>query len=281
MKFDKSIYSEPITAVIEKHLEKLDVDNNIFSLYNTLMNSSHLQLSKKKMKSLNSLIIITSNNKLDCSTNKEGVWIQDIAVPYFIFKDAGEVITVASPHGGQIFLDKISLSNAVASEASLRFQQDSQAMYHLTHSLPLKELKQENFDLVFVTGGYTCNGNFDTNNDFKNILKDFNDHKKPIALVGYSVATLVALVTDGWKPFVKGKSLTCLSDSEERSAHLKDRPPFSLESKLVSLGALYSKGPDFASYVVVDENIITGQNPASSGEAAKQILGLAHNKKEI
>jgi putative intracellular protease/amidase len=212
--------------------------------------------------------------------NRAGVWVQDIAVPYYIFKDAGEVITVASPHGGRIFLDKISLSSAVTSEASLRFQQDSQAMYHLTHSLPIKELKQENFDLVFVVGGYTIAGNFDTNNDFKNILKDFTDHNKPIALVGYSVAALVALVTDGGKPFVKGKSLTCFSNTEERSAHLKDRPPFSLQSKLVSLGALYSKGPDFASYVVVNENIITGQNPASSGETAKQVLSLAHNKKE-
>jgi putative intracellular protease/amidase len=232
------------------------------------------------MKSLNSLIVIISNNKLDGTTNKDEVWIQDIAVPYFIFKDAGEVITVASAHGGEIFLDKISLSNAVASEPSLRFQQDSQAMYHLTHSIPIKELKQEDFDLVFIVGGYTCNGNFETNNDFKNILEDFNNHKKPIALVGYSVAALVALVTDDGRPFVKGKSLTCFSNTEEQSAHLKDRLPFSLQSKLVSLGALYSKGPDFASYVVVDENLITGQNPASSAEAAKQILSLAHNKKE-
>jgi putative intracellular protease/amidase len=232
------------------------------------------------MKSLNTLIVITPNYNLDDDTGKAGVWIQDVAVPYFIFKDAGEVITVASPHGGQIFPDKISLSSAVASEASIRFRQDAQAMYHLTHSLPIKELKQENFDLLFAVGGYTCKGNFDTNNDFKNILKDFNDQKKPIALIGYSVGALIGMVTNGGKPFVKGKSLTCFSNTEERSAQLKDRPPFSLQSKLVSLGALYSKGPDFASYIVVDDDIITGQNPASSGEAAREILGLAHNKKE-
>jgi putative intracellular protease/amidase len=232
------------------------------------------------MRSLNCLIIISSYSKLDSNTNKTGVWVQDIAVPYFIFKDAGEVITVASPKGGEIFPDKISLSNAVASEASLRFQQDAQAMYHLTHSLPLHELKAKDFDLVFVVGGYECFWNFDVNDDFKKVLEDFEKQKKPIALVGYSVAALLELVTDGGKPFVKGRSLTCFSNSEERSAHLKDKPPFSLELKLVSLGALYSKGPDFSNHVVVDENIITGQNPASSAEAAKQILSYAHNKKE-
>lgn len=233
------------------------------------------------MRSLNSLIIISSNSKLDGNTNRTGVWVQDIAVPYFIFRDAGEVITIASPNGGEIFPDKISLSNAVASEASLRFHQDAQAMYHLSHSLPLSELKAEDFDLAFVVGGYGCFWNFDTNNEFNKIFADFEEQKKPIALVGYSVAALLPLTTDDGKPFVQGRSLTCFSNAEERSAHLQDKPPFSLEWKLISLGALYSKGPDFASYVVVDENIITGQNPASSGEAAKQVLSYAHKREEL
>ncbi len=233
---------------------------------------------QNKMKSLNSLIIIMSNSELDGNTNSTGVWLKDIADPYFIFKDAGEVITVASLNGGQIFPDKISLSNAVASESSLRFQQDAQAMYHLTHSLPLNELKAVDFDLVFVAGGYKAMWDFVDNKELKQLLEDFNRENKPIGLVGHGVVALVSLTKDNGESLVKGRKLTAFSNSEEKSAYPNAEPDFYLQSKLISLGALYSKGPDFASYVVADGNIITGQNPASSAETVKQLMFLANRK---
>lgn len=106
------------------------------------------------MKSLKSLIITTSNNKLGDTTNKTGVWLEDLAAPYYVLKDGGEFITLVSPKGGQIPLDPNSNSTAVATEDTIRFRQDSQAMYHLSHSLPINEVNAEDFDLVFLSGGY-------------------------------------------------------------------------------------------------------------------------------
>lgn len=233
------------------------------------------------MDSLNSLIITTSNNKLPGTKNETGLCLETLVTPYFILKDGGEFITIVSPKGGQIPLDPFRQSAIDVSANTTRFQQDSQAMYHLSHSLPLNEVKAEDFDLVFVTGGCGTIGDFVDNKKLKKMLEDFNRQNKPIGLVGYGVAALLSLTTDNGEPFVKGRKLSAFSNSEEEAVQLNEKPPFLLESKLISLGALYSKGPDFTSYVVVDGNIITGQNASSSGETAKQLLALAHRKKKL
>lgn len=233
------------------------------------------------MKSLNSLIITTSNNKVFNSRIKTDVWLETLAASYYILKDGGEYITVVSPKGGQIPLDSIYQGTVEVSVDATRFQQDSQAIYHISHSLPLNEVKTENFDLVFVVGGYESMRDFIDNKKLKQILEGFNRQNKPIGLVGHGVAALISLTTDDGKPFVKGRKLTSFSNSEEHAMQSNEKPPFLLESKLISLGALYSKGIDFASYVVTDENIITGQNSSSSGETAKQLLALARRKKKL
>lgn len=233
------------------------------------------------MNSLNSLIITTSNNKIPGKRKKTGVWLEALATPYYILKDGGEYITIASPQGGQIPVDPNSLFSIAVSESSTRFQQDPQAMCHLSHSLPLNEVNAEDFDLVFVAGGYGSMWDLVKNKELKQILEDFNRQKKPIGLVGHGVVALVSLTKDNGEPLVKGRKLTSFSNSEEKSAQLNGEPDFFLQSKLISLGAWYSKAPDFVSYVVTDDNIITGQNPASSGETARQLLSLAHKKTKL
>lgn len=232
------------------------------------------------MKSLSSLLITTSN-KLDIDSNKTGVWLETVAEAYYILKDGGEFITIASPQGGQIPVDPNSESAAALTENTKRFLQDPQAIYHFSHSLPLKEVKAENFDLVFLAGGNGSMLDFTDNEKLKQILEDFNCENKPIGLVGHAVVALVSLAMSNGESLIKGRRLTAFSNSEEELTGLSESSPFSVESKLVSLGAIYSKGPSFTSYVVVDDNIITGQNPASSSETAKRILALTHAKETI
>ena len=202
-------------------------------------------------------------------------------MPYYILKDGGEYITIVSPQGGQIPVDPNSQFSIAASESSTRFQQDPQAMYHLSHSLPFNEVNAEDFDLVFVAGGYGSMWDLVNNKELKYLMEDFNREKKPIGLVGHGVVALVSLTKDNGESLVKGRRLTSFSNSEEKSAQLNGEPDFFLQSKLISLGALYSKGPNFASYVVVDDNIITGQNPASYVETARQLLSQAQKKKKL
>lgn len=227
------------------------------------------------MKSLSVLIITTSNNRFNESKNKAGVWLEDLAEPYFIFKDSGNAITIASPLGGRIPIDiNTESSNAITANTK-RFQQDEQAMYHFSHSLPLGEINTAEFDLVFITGAYGVMWDFADNQWLKQVIYDCVEQQKPVGLVGHAVVALVSLVTKEREPFVKGRRLTAFSNHETLAAGLYEQSPFSLETILVSLGAIYSSGDDFKSYAVADRNIVTGQNPASSGEVAKQILAMA------
>ena len=230
------------------------------------------------MKSLKSLIITTSNNALDNNAFKTGVWMETLAAPYYILRDAGEYITIVSPKGGKIPLDQNSKAATAVTKDTERFEQDHQAMYHFSHTLPLNEVKPEEYDLVFVAGGYGAMWDFPANKELKLILEYFIENNKPIALVGHAVAALLPLKNKDGIDFIKGKKLTAFSNSEEAHTGLNESPPFLLESTLSLLGALYSRGQNFKSYVVTDGNIITGQNPASAVDTAKQLLALAHKK---
>ena len=228
------------------------------------------------MKAINCLLITTSNNRLGDSLNKTGVWLEDLAAPYYIFKDAGEYVTMASPKGGQVPLDPICRLKEEETEDTKRFQGDAQAMYHFSHSLPLKEVSAERFDLVLVAGGYGAMWDFPENEDLKHLLHDFMAQGKPIGLVGHAVVALIGLTAKNGDPLVKGRGITGFSNREEKLMGVGESAPFLLETKLLSLGAYYRSGTEFSSYVVVDGNIITGQNPGSAVETATRLLEYVH-----
>jgi putative intracellular protease/amidase len=231
------------------------------------------------MKAINCLLITTSNNRLGDSLNKTGVWLEDLATPYFVLRDAGEYITFASPEGGPMPLDPNSQSAAAATENTNRFQRDAKAMYRLGHALPLKEVRAANFDLVFVAGGYGAMWDFPGNEELKQLLDDFIKQDKPVGLVGHAVVALLSLTKSNGEPLVKGRGITAFTNREEERSGLDEKPPFLLETKLGSLGALFTSGAAFSSYVVVDENLITGQNPASAGETAIRLLERVRTRK--
>jgi putative intracellular protease/amidase len=228
------------------------------------------------MKAINCLLITTSNNQLGDSLNKTGVWLEDLAAPYYVFRDAGEYITIASPQGGEVPLDPICRSKEEETGDTKRFQEDPQAMYHFSHSLPLKEVNAENFDLALVAGGYGAMWDFPKDVYLKHLLDDLIGQGKPVGLVGHAVVALIALKAKNGDPFVKGRGITGFSNREERLMGVGEAPPFLLETKLLSLGAYYRSGTEFTSYVVVDENIITGQNPGSAVETATRLLEWVH-----
>ncbi|HJS52956.1 MAG TPA: DJ-1/PfpI family protein, partial [Chitinophagaceae bacterium] len=136
------------------------------------------------------------------TTKKTGVSLEALAATYYILKDGGEYITIVSPQGGQIPVDPNSQYTIAVPENSTRFQQDAQAMYHLSHSLPLNEVNVEDFDLVFVAGGYGSMWDLVDNIELKQILEDFNRQKKPIGLVGHGVAALVSLTKDNGESLI-------------------------------------------------------------------------------
>jgi putative intracellular protease/amidase len=227
------------------------------------------------------LFIATSHDKLGETGNKTGVWLEEIATPYYIFKEAGATITIASPNGGQVPLDPKSQSIMVATSATKRFLKDPEAMNFLSTSILLEEVRADDFDVVFLPGGHGPLWDIAGNKIVKQLLEAFNNENKPIAAVCHGVVGLLSVQNDKGELLIKGKQLTGFSNSEEESAGLVGVVPVLLETELLSQGALYRKGANYVSFVVVDGNIITGQNPASSGDLAKKIIAFVQNTKHI
>jgi putative intracellular protease/amidase len=220
------------------------------------------------------LFITTSHDKLGDTNFKTGVWLEELAAPYYVFKDAGADIMLTSPKGGRVPVDPKSQSIIVATSHTRRFLKDPEAVNFLAHSMLLEEINADDFDMVFIAGGHGPLWDIADNKIVKQLLEAFNNKNNLIGAVCHGVAGLLSLQNENGELLLKDKQVTGLSNSEEESAGLTNVVPFLLETRLVSTGASYSKGADYTTHVVDDGNIVTGQNPASSENLAKRMLAL-------
>jgi putative intracellular protease/amidase len=226
------------------------------------------------MKSLKILFIATSHDKLGTTSDTTGAWLEEIATPYYLFIDAGAMVTIASPGGGPVPLDPKSQAIIIATPPGKRFLKDSAAMYFLGNAVRLEGLMATDFDAVFLAGGHGAMWDIAENKQVNRLLATFNKTGKPIGSVCHGVAGLLSLKGENGESLLKDKMVTGFSNSEEGSAGLTLVVPFLLETELVALGGRYTKGPNYESHVVTDGNIITGQNAASSEEVSKRMLAL-------
>jgi putative intracellular protease/amidase len=224
---------------------------------------------------MNILIVATSHTQLGDTGRKTGLWLEELAFPYYIFKDAGAVTVLASPKGGAVPLDPKSESILASTPTIRKFQKDPEGISLLAHSLSLAEVKAEDYDMVYVGGGHGALWDFPGDRALASLLDHFIAQQKIIGLVSHGVAALLGLqnISSG-EPFVKGRRLTAFSNSEQQVAGLTDVVPFSLESRLVADGAIYTRGDDFRTHTVTDGKIISGQNPVSSLEVSRKMLAL-------
>lgn len=221
---------------------------------------------------LNVLFVLTSHDELGNTGLKTGFWVEEFAAPYYALADAGVPISIASPKGGQPPIDPKSALPEFQTDATRRFDADRALQEKLAHSLPLHTLKQQDYDAIFYPGGH--GPLWDLTNDQASIslIEDFWNNGKPVAAVCHAPGALRFVKDSDGKPLVQGKKVTGFSNTEEAAVELTDVVPFLVEDELKNLGADYSKGADWSSYVLQDGKLITGQNPASSEETAKALL---------
>jgi putative intracellular protease/amidase len=220
------------------------------------------------------LIVLTSHSELGNTGKKTGFWIEEFAAPYYTLKDAGAEIILASPKGGQPPIDPKSAEPEAQTEATKRFNGDKELQRLLANTTLLSQVKAEDFDAVFFPGGH--GPLWDLSNDANSIqlIQNFWAAKKPVATVCHAPAVLLNVKDENGEPLVKGKRVTGFTNTEEEAVQLTTVVPFLLEDELKKRGGNYSKKQDWASYVVKDGLLITGQNPASSEEAAKELLNV-------
>ncbi len=218
------------------------------------------------------LMILTSHDELGDTGEKTGFWLEEFAAPYYVFKDAGADITLASPAGGQPPLDPKSDAPDAQTEATKRFKDDPDSQKALATTHKLDEVTPSRFDAVFYPGGHGPMWDLAENKTSIELIENAIADGKPVAAVCHAPAVLRHVKGPDGEPLVKGKKVTGFSNSEEEAVGLTDIVPFLLEDMLAEQGGTYSKGEDWASYVLEDGLLITGQNPASSEEAAKMLL---------
>jgi putative intracellular protease/amidase len=224
------------------------------------------------------LIVLTSHSDLGTTGEKTGFWIEEFAAPYYVLADAGAELTIASPQGGQPPVDPKSELTDAQTPATERFYSDNEVIDKVAHSLRLSEVNQKDYEAVFYPGGHGPLWDLTNDEHSIHLIEDFWNHQKPIAFVCHAPAALMKVKAENGDPLVKDKEVTGFSDTEEEAVNLTKIVPFLLEDELKKLGAKYSKGDNWISYVKRDGLLITGQNPASSAEAARLLLSTLQEK---
>ena len=221
---------------------------------------------------MNVLIVLTSHDQLGNTGRKTGFWLEELAAPYYAFKEAGATITLASPKGGNPPLDPKSNEPMFQTELTRRFEADAEATAQLASTVRLDSVSQADFDTVFYPGGHGPLWDLAEDRHSIALIESFLVANKPVALVCHAPGVLRHVKTPDGKPLVAGKKVTGFTNSEEQAVGLTEIVPFLVEDELIAKGGLYSKGDDWSSYVVIDGLLITGQNPTSSAATAELLL---------
>ncbi|MES1988158.1 MAG: type 1 glutamine amidotransferase domain-containing protein [Pseudomonadota bacterium] len=218
------------------------------------------------------LTVLTSHDQLGQTGRKTGFWLEELAAPYYVFKDAGAEVVLASPKGGQPPLDPKSNEPDFQTEATHRFEADAEANASLASTIRLDSVNLQDYDAVFYPGGHGPLWDLAEDKNSINLISSALEAGKPIALVCHAPGVLRHVKNADGTPLVQGKKVTGFTNSEEAAVGLTEVVPFLVEDELTNRGGIYSKIGDWQSYVVQDGLLITGQNPASSSEAAKALL---------
>ena len=218
------------------------------------------------------LMVLTSHSDLGNTGKKTGFWLEEFAAPYYIFKDAGAEVVLASPAGGQPPLDPKSDLPDFQTEMTERFKADPAAQQALANTLKLDSVRQDDFDTIFYPGGHGPLWDLAESQTSIALIEAFTRADKPTGFVCHAPGVLRHVKSESGEPLVKGRKVTGFTNGEEADVELTDIVPFLVEDELIALGARYEKGPNWGSYIVEDGQLITGQNPASSEDVAKALV---------
>ena len=218
------------------------------------------------------LMVLTSHDRLGDTGKKTGFWLEEFAAPYYVFKDAGAEITLASPEGGQPPLDPKSDEPDAQTEATKRFKADAEAQAQLASTETLSSIDPSPFDAVFYPGGHGPLWDLAESPVSIALLESFDRAGKPLGLVCHAPGVLRHVKRADGRPIVAGRPVTGFSNSEEAAVGLTDVVPFLIEDEFKAQGGDYRKGPDWGVFTLEDGNLVTGQNPASSEAVARILL---------
>ena len=219
------------------------------------------------------LMVLTSHNILGNTGRPTGFWLEEFTAPYYVFHDAGDEVTVASPKGGQPPIDPKSDDPAAQTESMTRFKGDKATQAVLASTVKLADMKASDFDTVFYSGGHGPMWDLAEDPVSIALIESFYNAGKPVAAVCHAPGVLRHVTYQG-QPLVKGKHVTGFTNTEEEEVQLTQVVPFLVEDELKRLGGIFQKLDNWLPYSITDGRLVTGQNPASSTSAAHALRKL-------
>jgi len=230
------------------------------------------------MSQYNVLFILTSHSVMGDSGTSTGIWFEELSTPYYLFKDAGYAISIASVVGGAVPIDPHSQKALGENPPSVdRFLQDTVAMAALQNSSAINDVDATGYEAVFLPGGHGTMWDLPDNAPLAAIVTETLSDDRIVAAVCHGPAGLLGAVDKQGQPVIKGRKVSAFTNAEESAAGHTDTMPFLLETRLRELGAEVQTAPNFESFAVVDGKLITGQNPASSEIVAQHVINaLGH-----
>ncbi|MFG3351036.1 type 1 glutamine amidotransferase domain-containing protein [Streptomyces sp. NPDC048001] len=220
------------------------------------------------------LIVLTSHEDLGDTGLKTGFWLEELAAPYYRFKEAGAELVLASPRGGRPPLDPKSNEPGFRTDDTRRFEADPEATGALANTVRLDTVSSGDFDAVFYPGGHGPLWDLAEDPASTRLIESTLRSGKPVGLVCHAPGALRHAVDEDGTPLVSGRKVTGFANTEEEAVQLTGVVPFLVEDELVRLGGLYSRTEDWQPYVLTDGLLVTGQNPASSAPAADALVEL-------
>lgn len=227
------------------------------------------------------LMMLTSHDRLDYSDDKTGVWLGEMTDPYYELLDAGFTVIMCSPLGGAPPVDPMSKVTEHITASNRRFLADKVAQHHFQNTIPLNNIMASAFGAVFIVGGHGPLWDLARHPQVGRILCEFVDQDKPIAAVCHGPAALLAMET--CRPgYLHKRQLTAFTNMEESIVMRRGNIPYALETALVECGANFTHATvPFMAHVVLDENLVTGQNPMSATPVARTLIELIRLPKPL
>ncbi|MGI9611997.1 MAG: type 1 glutamine amidotransferase domain-containing protein [Acidimicrobiales bacterium] len=220
------------------------------------------------------LIVATNHSDFEhAKADPTGLWLSELTHFYDEFERAGIDIDIASPLGGKVPIDGRSLGRIVLDKATKRRHEDPEFMALLDNTRPLSDVDGENYDVLYFAGGHGAMWDFANNDELQTLVRQMYEAGRVVSAVCHGVAALQDVRLSNGEYLIAGKQGTGFAYFDERIGGVKRYVPYNLERRLKDRGMIYSKARlPLAGHTVVDDRLITGQNPNSATDTAQKTL---------
>ena len=231
------------------------------------------------------LIVVTNHSDFEVAgADPTGLWLSELVHFYDVFEAAGIDMDIVSLQGGKIPIDGRSLGRFVYDKATRRRHEDPEFMALLDDTRRVSDIELADYDVLYFAGGHGAMWDFADSDELQAVVREMYESGRVVSAVCHGTAALQNVRLSDGEFLIAGKKGTGFAYFDEKIAGVKKLVPYNLQSRLEGRGMIYSKARiPLGGHTVVENRLITGQNPNSATETAQatlEAIGVHHADKE-